>query len=66
MTADEELEALRAFKREHDGNALNRAFERLDALLDVPYSSRGDTVLSVRAFRVIAEALIELKKEFMK
>ncbi len=56
----EELEQLRLYKQQHSGNALNRAFGRLDQLLDM---AAYDPVISVRAFRVIAECLITLKDE---
>ena len=55
-----ELEELRAYKNQHEGKALNRAFSRLEQLLE-----RGhyDPMISIRAFRVIAECLICLKEE---
>jgi hypothetical protein len=62
MTESEqkELEDLRAFKHLHEGKALNRAFARLDQLLDLAHYDPG---ISIRAFRVIAECLICLKEE---
>ena len=54
-----ELEELRLFKKQYEGKALNRAFSRLEQLLDSGY----DPIMSIRAFRVIAECLICLKEE---
>lgn len=62
MTPEEqkELDDLRAFKKQHEGKALNRAFGRLEQLLDLAHH---DPVISIRAFRVIAECLICLREE---
>ena len=61
LTQDEkkELEALRKFKLQHEGKALNRAFARLETLLD----SAHDPLISLRAFRIIGECLVCLKQE---
>lgn len=55
-----ELETLRAYKEAHEGRALNRAFNRLEQLL---ICSSFDPLISVRAFRVIAECLMTLRDE---
>jgi hypothetical protein len=60
MTIEEELAELRAFKLAHGGKAINRAFARLEQLLEM---AAYDGVQSVRAFRVIAECLLALKDE---
>lgn len=60
MTPESELEYLRAFKAAHDGKAINRAFARLEQLLEL---AAYDGVMSVRGFRVIAECLICLKEQ---
>lgn len=62
MTESEknELEELRKFKKIHEGKALNRAFARLEQLLEM---SHYDPAISYRAFRIIAECLICLKEE---
>lgn len=65
MTEKEELEMLRAFKKTHDDSYLNRAFGRLETLLDAPFQQRCDTVMSVRSLRILAEALIALKDEVL-
>lgn len=57
-----ELHELRLFKKKHESNALNRAFFRLEQLLDAPFQQRCDTVMSVRSLRIVSEALIELKR----
>jgi hypothetical protein len=62
MTEEEELNQLRKFKREHEANSLNRAFFRLEQLLDAPFQQRCDTVMSVRSLRIVGEALLELKR----
>lgn len=54
-----ELEELRKFKREFEGKSLNRAFARLESLLE----SAHDPLISIRAFRVIGECLICLKEQ---
>lgn len=59
----EELEALRRYKAMHEGKALNRAFSRLEQLLD---TTGYDPVMSMRAFRVISECLICLREEIEK
>ena len=58
-----ELEALRAFKKQHDITPLEVAFNRLEGLLERPYSHGFDGVMSVIAFRTIAECLLLLRKE---
>jgi hypothetical protein len=68
MTEDEltELEELRAFKRAHSSSELEKAFYKLELLLDMPYSVKSDGVMSVRATRIIGECLLEIKKELCK
>jgi hypothetical protein len=63
VTEKEELKQLRAYKEAMEGKALNRAFNRLEQLLDC---ANYDPVMSVRTFRVIAECLICLKQEMGK
>jgi len=65
MTEDErkELDELRQYKAQHEGKALNRAFSRLEQLLDTLHF---DPVMHVRAFKVVAECLICLKEELGK
>ena len=60
LTEQEELKMLRAYKANHEGKALNRACSRLEQLLDC---ATYDPVITIRAFRVIAECLICLKEE---
>ena len=59
----EELQELRRYKELHEGKALNRAFSRLQQLIDM---SAYDGVQSVRGFRAIAECLICLREEIEK
>ena len=65
MTESErqELEELRLYKKMHEGRALNRAFARLEQLLD---SVSHDPVIHIRSFRILAECLICLKEEIGK
>ncbi len=58
----EELDALRKYKLENEGKALQKAFSRLETLMDAPH----DPALSFRAFRVIAECLVTLRDEIKK
>jgi hypothetical protein len=64
MTLQEqaELEALREFKRKYELSPLDVAFNRLEGLLDRPYAKGFDGVMSVVAFRTVAECLILLKE----
>lgn len=55
-----ELEELRLYKMAHEGKAINRAFMKLEQLLE---SVGYDPIMNVRSFRVIAECLICLKEE---
>ena len=65
MTNEErvELDELRQFKLQHEGKAINRAFSRLQQLLDM---AAYDGVMSVRGFRAIAECLVCLREEMGK
>ena len=65
MTEDEtkELEELRRYKIQHEGKALNRAFNRLEQLVEM---SQMDPAINIRAFRVLAECLLCLREEFGK
>ena len=60
MTLDEELQELRAYKRRHETCACDRAFTRLQELLDLV---NFDPIMSPRAFRIVAECLLALKDE---
>ena len=57
-----ELEELRAFKKNYEANSLNRAFIKLEQVLDAPYKLKADTVMSLTAFRILAECVMELRK----
>ena len=63
MTIDEELAELRAFKEAHEGKAINRAFSRLEQLLETP---GFDPLVSIRAFRILSECLFCLRDEVRK
>jgi hypothetical protein len=55
-----ELESLRAYKRVTEAKGINRAFTRLEQLLELAHF---DPTMSIRAFRVIADCLLSLKDE---
>lgn len=55
----EELEELRLYKTEQESRARVKAFARLENLID----SNHDSMLSIRAFRVIADCLMALNED---
>lgn len=55
-----ELEELRAFKRAH--SSLERSFQKLEIAMSSPHSLGIDTVMSAKAFRILGECLLELKR----
>ena len=61
MNLDEalkELEELRAFKKQIEADRIEQAFISLEHLLNTNYNP----VMSIRAFRVIAECLLALRR----
>jgi hypothetical protein len=58
-----ELEELRLYKQVNEGRALNRAFARLQQMLDI---TNYEPTMSIKAFRVLAECLICLRDENVK
>lgn len=62
MTIEEELQELRAYKKKHESRASDRAFARLEELLNLVHF---DPLISPRAFRVIAECLLALRDEVL-
>lgn len=58
-----EFERLQKFERDHIMRPLDIAFDKLQGLYDMPYSRGFDGVMSVSAFRTIAECLFLLRKE---
>ena len=65
LTVDEreELAALRAYKLATEGKALDRAFARLESLLETP---GFDPIVGIRAFRILSECLFCLREELGK
>ena len=57
-----ELEELKAFKRNYEANSMNRAFLRLEQVLDAPHKLKADTVMSITAFKILADCVLELKR----
>ena len=64
MTAEEqaELEQLRKSARLFMTDPLERAFFKLQSIIDNPHSRRLDSVLPSSSFHVLAECLLELKR----
>jgi len=59
----EELEELRRYKMFHEHNALDRAFTKLEGLLNL---INFDPVMSPRVFRVLGDCLLALRDEVRK
>ncbi len=68
MTDEElnELQTLRKWKQEHELKPLQAAFEQLQRVLDRPKAYAFDSIMPVAAYRILADALIELKNEVLK
>jgi hypothetical protein len=60
MTLEDELEELRAFKARYEHTAIDRAFKRLEGLLE---AVNFDPLMSPRAFKVLADCLLVLRDE---
>lgn len=58
----QELDELRRYKKEQESKGIVKSFARLEHLLDTHH----DAVISIRAFRVIADCLLCLKSEIEK
>lgn len=59
----QELIQLRKSAHKFITDPLERAFFELESILENPYSAKFDSVMPTSAFRVVAKALILLKKE---
>ena len=63
MTPDQvELEMLRKSAAKFMTDPLQRAFFDLECILERPESSRLDSIMPTSSFRVLARALLELKR----
>lgn len=62
----EELEQLRRSAARFMTDPLERAFFDLQAIIERPVGNRVDEVMPHNAFRVLARALIELKRSLEK
>lgn len=62
----EELLYLREKMREIEMQPLHEAFRQLDKVLDRPNSFQFDAIMPVVAYRILANAVIALKDEFLK
>lgn len=65
-TEREELEMLRGSAYKFMTSPLERAFFELEKILERDMPNRIDAIMPTSAFRVLARAVIELKKELMK
>ncbi len=63
MTPDQvELEMLRKSAAKFITDPLQKAFYDLECIIERPESNRLDSIMPSSAFRVLAKALIELKR----
>lgn len=65
-TEQEELEMLRRSAAKFMTSELDKAFFALESVLERDRPHRLDAVMPTSAFRVLARAVIELKKEILK
>lgn len=66
MTESEELEQFRAWKRAQNTSKLEEVFFQLEQSIENPQNRKFSTVMPSQAYRLLAEAIILLKKEFSK
>ena len=66
MTEAEELEQFRAWKRAKDANELEEVFYQLEQTLLNPQSRQFSTIMPSQAYRLLATAIVLLKKEIIK
>lgn len=65
LLSDEEILEFRAWKLSQP-SPLEEAFRQLESVLERPYSAGLSGVMPTMAYRVLANAVLELKKEVMK
>ncbi len=66
MTEAEELEQFRAWKRANNKNQLEDIFFQLESSLDNPAGRQFSAVMPGQAYRLLATAIVLLKKELLK
>jgi hypothetical protein len=66
MSEKEELELLRGSAARFMTDPLERAFFKLQSIIENPHPNRLDSILPTSAFYVLAECLIELHREIKK
>jgi len=66
LSEREELEGLRRSAAKFMTSPLDKAFFRLESLIEQERPNRIDSVMSNTAFNVLARALIALKQELVK
>ena len=66
MTEIEEMEQFRAWKRAKNTNQLEEIFFQLESSLDNPSGRQFSAVMPSQAYRLLATAIVLLKKEVVK
>jgi hypothetical protein len=66
MNEAEELEQFRSWKRAQNASRLEEVFYQLEHSLQNPQERKFTTVMPSQAYRLLAEAIILLKKEIFK
>lgn len=65
MTPEQELEEFRAWKRARDKNQLEEVFFQLESSLAQPACRGFSVVMPGQAYRLLATAIVLLKKELI-
>lgn len=65
-TEREELELLRRAAARFINSPLDKIFFELEGLLERDHTNRIDAIMPTSAFRILAKAVIELKRELIK
>ena len=66
LTEEDELDQFRAWKRAQNSSKLEEVFFQLEQSLLNPHERKFSTVMPSQAYRLLAEAIIVLKKEVLK
>ncbi len=66
MISDDEMEEFKAWKRAKNATDLERIFQELEHTLDYPETRKFSTIMPSQAYRLLASAIILLKKELIK
>ncbi len=66
MTEEQELQQFRAWKRAQNSSQLDEIIFQLEHTLEHPKDRQFSTVMPSQAYRLLATAIILLKKEILK